>query len=931
MITLLLGYSASAAVGGEIYVAMTGEDTNPGTMKRPLRSLGRAAQLMTAGDTCFVRQGVYRDSFTIRQGGQRGKPIRFVAYPGEMVTLAGTEPVPGKWQRFRGSIYRIRVEHKFDQLFVDGRMMIEARWPNATFQQMLDRSRWAHACRGSRYGLLRDPELAKTGVDWTGALATLNVTHQFYTWTRTVARHQVGQEAFEYARDFGAQIEMRYGKKTTPWEDDRYYLSGKLEALDLPGEWYLDRAAKTLYLWTKEGDDPASHRVEFKARDLAVEGAGVDYVQLHGFHFFAATFALRGCNHCVIDGCHLLFPTYTRELAELNAPPHRHATPRTEMIGDYNVFRNSSLAYTPIGGVVMSGRQNLVENNLIHDICWCGSLRYVAIAMNPGSATSTVPPGGTVRGNSVYRCGNAIINYRGQPYVIERNHVFDGGMACKDVAIVYTGQPSCAGSEVRYNWVHGCWTEEGNGLGIRGDDQTRRLTVHHNVVWDCGRDGIIVKGDENRVVNNTCLYIGARRQLGNYIALPTRAEPKKPWRNQHPLLSVQNQHSLIANNAARTISGNQGARTPFPFADCLSHNYQGDKLGLIAPEHWDFRPRADSPLVDAGAPVHGIAEVFHGAAPDIGAYEAGGDPWQPGHHNGIWVGLPSGSAAARILPIALTMPVRSTVQLRVTPTAAASSVVCRFTPTDWMRPRNVNVPRSIAGARGIRIDGPWGIVQLDVPIEREQIVWFPDPDLGKPEPLATRFDSWLSESERQQREILAQLEQLRQRGKALDLIVHGDFESTDMKPWSRASNGRKTPDAMRIERVRRGTDGGWCVQIECADAELMKNGVLKWLHPLPRTLQSGIYVLSYDLRVDDLQPRDPSGMFCSYIRTTTPSGGGANVGQRENAVHEHHIDWTHRDCVIEIPAGARPSFVSLQLHKATGSVYVDNVKLWRVR
>ena len=191
------------------------------------------------------------------------------------------------------------------------------------------------------------------------------------------------------------------------------------------------------------------------------------------------------------------------------------------------------------------------------------------------------------------------------------------------------GLPTCAGGIVRYNWVHGCRTEEGGGLGIRGDDQTRGLTVHHNVVWDCGRDGIIVKGDNNSVCNNTVFDIGSPNKPGNFVNLHTVPEPKKPWRDQWPLLDKQNLHSTIANNAARTITGdNKG--TPYKFAQNLANNYQGKDLLLVDPVHFDFRPQAGSPLVDAGKVIPGITDGFQGKAPDIGAYESGSPPWRAG-------------------------------------------------------------------------------------------------------------------------------------------------------------------------------------------------------------------------------------------------------------------------------------------------------------
>ena len=51
---------------------------------------------------------------------------------------------------------------------------------------------------------------------------------------------------------------------------------------------------------------------------------------------------------------------------------------------------------------------------------------------------------------------------------------------------------------------------------------------------------------------------------------------------------------------------------------------------MIDPENYDFRPHPDSSLVDAGMIVEGITDGYLGEAPDIGAYENGGEMWVPG-------------------------------------------------------------------------------------------------------------------------------------------------------------------------------------------------------------------------------------------------------------------------------------------------------------
>lgn len=57
-------------------------------------------------------------------------------------------------------------------------------------------------------------------------------------------------------------------------------------------------------------------------------------------------------------------------------------------------------------------------NNLIHDVCWNGSLRYPAISMRQGDQPSNpwTPTIVIVKGNTVYNAGSAGIGFRGQVY-----------------------------------------------------------------------------------------------------------------------------------------------------------------------------------------------------------------------------------------------------------------------------------------------------------------------------------------------------------------------------------------------------------------------------------------------------------------------------------------------------------------------------------
>jgi len=600
---------------------------------------------MGSGDTCIIRGGTYRETVRPTRSGQPDNPIRFVAAEGENVILDGTEPITGTWAQHSGNIYKTKVAETFEQLFVDRAMMIEARWPNMRFEKLFDRSAWAKAAEGSRYGRMIDPALAKTGVDWTGARVTLNVAHQFFTWSRIVDQHTSGSNTFIYTKNLNWIT--HYADKTTPWEDDYYYLSGKLEALDAPTEWFLDDRNGQLYLWAEDGKNPVGRKVVYKKRDYAFDISRCDYIEVRGFSFFATAFRFNRCNHCVIENCRLVFPSYSRKPYEAiqTVSDFEEEQRCTSVVGGHNTVRHTIIAYASGTGLYIKGNSNMVENCIIHDVSWNGSLRECALwvfGQGPG------PGGSVVRQSTFYNAGNAILVYLAGSHTIEYNHIYNGGLLCKDVALLGTWDPSSAGSVARYNWVHGCRTEGPNklivsgGIGIRGDGYIRGLTVHHNVVWDCGRAGIGVKGDHNRVFNNTIFDIGPRNEAaqkrqprGRHLGFFTMAEEKLPWRKQFPLLllKVQNANSLFYNNAVGNILLNYRGESP-PVSDKIANNLEfGRKLPeawLADPKKMDFRPRKNSPLIDAGRVIPGFTDNYNGKAPDIGAYEYGVKQWKPG-------------------------------------------------------------------------------------------------------------------------------------------------------------------------------------------------------------------------------------------------------------------------------------------------------------
>ena len=119
--------------------APNGSDSNPGTQERPFKTVQKCADVAEPGITCLLRSGIYREAVRPSSSGTAEEPIIFEAYENEDVTISGTETIED-WTPFRNSIFRAPVTLPVDgysdtgflanQIFVNGKMMPEARWPN---------------------------------------------------------------------------------------------------------------------------------------------------------------------------------------------------------------------------------------------------------------------------------------------------------------------------------------------------------------------------------------------------------------------------------------------------------------------------------------------------------------------------------------------------------------------------------------------------------------------------------------------------------------------------------------------------------------------------------------------------------------------------------------------------------------------------------
>ena len=163
-------------------------DRNPGTKKAPFATISKAASILKEGDTCFIRAGIYRETVVPKNSGSSGNPIVFTSDGGVDVIISGADEANDGWTVYSGNIYQktiaLPVTGYIDaitgnssllanQVFVDGKMMIEARWPNiSNSDDLMNRADFAPVPKDGWISgegtTLQDPDIPDIPGGWTG-------------------------------------------------------------------------------------------------------------------------------------------------------------------------------------------------------------------------------------------------------------------------------------------------------------------------------------------------------------------------------------------------------------------------------------------------------------------------------------------------------------------------------------------------------------------------------------------------------------------------------------------------------------------------------------------------------------------------------------------------------------------------------------------
>jgi hypothetical protein len=525
-----------------LFVAADGDDANPGTLERPLRTLEAArdrARTQRQGDratTIYLRGGTHvrTAGFTLADAdsGTAAAPLRLRAWADERPVIrlardvrldAFSADLPDAVQRrldpaARGNVRaldlgRLGATHvkPYPDLFVgsggllgvlfDGQRMPISRWPAdgyTTMAEVLDSG--IEPARGGTFRYRGD----RPG-RWTAALEHGGVWVAGF-WRVPWVIQAVRVAAIDTDAKtitLAVPVPLGIGSKYTPLVNhtrrgdgrEPWYVVNLLEELTRPGQWCIDFPTRTLYFWppATNGDGVVS-LLDHATPVLQIDGA--QHVEVLGLTIeggLAAGVQIARSQHVTIAGCTIRHTTGPGVVAEGVAI----------RIDSCDFLHNGAEAIRLTSGdrATLTPGQSQVLNNHV---------RLNGVISTASYAMEINGVGVRVAHNLIHDAPFGGVQYRGNDHLLELNEIHNIGLDGGDLGAFYTnGDLAGRGTVIRHNFVH----HAANANAAYSDDGHSGDTIIANVVYRA-RCGPFIGGGHDHVVRDNLVIAS---QIGLHL------------------------------------------------------------------------------------------------------------------------------------------------------------------------------------------------------------------------------------------------------------------------------------------------------------------------------------------------------------------------------------------------------------------------------
>ncbi len=390
-------------------------------------------------------------------------------------------------------------------LYVNGAPMTLARWPNAA----ADHGGWASFSKVVDKGLpdpkAEDPEKRKLHpgafifedarpTRWNledGVWLLGYWTHDWSDEVIRIADYDTKQKTIRLAAPHN------YGIMGGTWgsKSRRFFALNVLEELDAPGEWYLDRKQKQLYIYPEQNQQATSIVLATLTQPLLKlqETQHVRFENLNLEYGHSEGVSLKNTTGIELAGC---------VVANL-------ASGGISVNGKQNTIRSCDLYHLGTRGIALYGgdrkqltrADNRAINNHIH--------HYGLFQRTYAPGIYANGCGQIVQNNCIHDAPHNAVLYGGNENLFERNEIYRVVMETGDSGAFYTGRDwTSQGNILRHNFIHhlgGGDAEHVNTMGVYLDDCDSGDTVEGNVFYQTGRAIMIGGGRDNPILNNLVL------------------------------------------------------------------------------------------------------------------------------------------------------------------------------------------------------------------------------------------------------------------------------------------------------------------------------------------------------------------------------------------------------------------------------------------
>ncbi|WP_082026453.1 right-handed parallel beta-helix repeat-containing protein [Flammeovirga sp. OC4] len=583
----------------EIHVAKDGNDNNDGTSSNPYLTIQKAASVAVAGDVIIIHEGTYRETVVPSRSGNAGNPITFKAADDEKVIVSAVEEIK-TWTLTKDNIYKASItmplgmEH--NALFYDGNMMDIARWPNNVDNDpYTPDAKYIKGGSGSHIEYDGVPNF-----DWSQGYMWYLGGHSGASWTRKIQSYSNSKVEFNAVNISKWPFGVHNPTVERNGHRGIFYLFNSLDALDFEREYYYDASNQEVYFKAPNGENPANGQCEFRAREYTFR-LTKNYIVVDGIETFGGILLTSGNNNVIRNST---IRHGIPILDELDNTDAQIGSGAITVEGQNTLIERNLIEYGTANGISMlaswkGSRNTTIRNNIVRNF------NTIGIHSEPIRSNC---PGTIIENNTVSGSGRSGIYVSGGDAVIAYNNVFDVMKMNADGGVFYTvGNSDYKNTEIHHNWFHNSTAAPHAGYKVAGiylDNHSKGYKVYNNVVYNVSWTGIQINWDNwgLDIYNNSILK--ASEGMGRWengftlddVVIINNYADKAPWYGT----DVQPENIIDAND---------------PFEDAANLN---------------FVPKEGSPLIDAGKEISGFTDGFLGDAPDIGAYERGGEMWVPG-------------------------------------------------------------------------------------------------------------------------------------------------------------------------------------------------------------------------------------------------------------------------------------------------------------